>query len=269
MFIQPAAGDAGCALGAAALAYVHAHGRHDLAPLEHVFLGPAYSDANVRGALRATGTQSEDFGGNEPALIQAAGQRLSAGEILGWFQGRMEFGPRALGARSILADPRRPSMQDRINQIIKERESFRPFAPAVLESEAPAHFQMTGASPFMLQTYQVRSPIPLPAVTHVDGSARVQTVGAHAHPRFARLLEWFHANAGSPVLLNTSFNLQNEPIVGSPIHALTSFTRSKLDALVLENHLVTRAGLSPEFTAVCQAVLKAPAMLDDRRYTFW
>jgi carbamoyltransferase len=155
----------------------------------------------------------------------------------------MEFGPRALGGRSILADPRRPEMRDRINAMIKLREGFRPFAPAVLAARAAEHFDLDHPSPFMLETCAVRSPLALPAITHVDGSARVQTVDDAVSPRFADLLRAFDGLTGCPMLLNTSFNMRDEPIVCSPLDALICFVRSGLDVLVLEDFLVEKAAI--------------------------
>jgi len=155
----------------------------------------------------------------------------------------MEFGPRALGNRSILADPRLPHMRDHINELVKRREAFRPFAPAVLEERAAAHFDLDHPAPFMVETCRVRSPIDLPAITHIDGSARVQTVGAKQNPRFHALLLEFETRTGCPILLNTSFNLRGEPIVCTPIDALQCFIRSDLDALVIEDFLLDRAAL--------------------------
>jgi carbamoyltransferase len=244
LFIQPAAGDAGGALGAAALAHVRHRGTERLpARLEHVYLGPGASAQEVGDLLDTLAIAATDYRRDEEALIAETVRRLSSGQIVAWFQGRMEFGPRALGARTILGDPRDPTMRDRVNSIIKEREAFRPFAPAVLESHARAHFDLDHPSPFMLETCQVISPIALPAITHVDGTARVQTVDARTHPRFARLLRAFHDRTGCPVLLNTSFNLKDEPIVATPADALSSFARSPLDALVVEDFIVDRAQL--------------------------
>ena len=161
--------------------------------------------------------------------------------VIGWVQGRMEFGPRALGNRSILADPRRPEMKDRINRIIKEREDFRPFAPVVLEADAARYFEMKAglSSPFMLFTYPVKSK-EVPAITHVDGSARVQTVNAGQNEKLANLLQAFKARTGCSVLLNTSFNGKEEPIVCSADDAVNCFLKTRLDYLVIGNTLIKR-----------------------------
>src|SRR3569832_1862702 len=246
VFVQPAAGDSGGALGAAAIAHMRlTNGKTEsLSTLRHAYLGPAFSSEEVASFVESTGIKAQDFRGQEPELVEAVAQRLAAGKIVGWFHGRMEFGPRALGGRSILADPRGDTMQDRINSIIKQRESFRPFAPAVLEDRAAAHFDLDHPSRYMLETCQVKSPIKLPAITHVDGSARVQTVDGDTNPRFARLLRAFERLTGCPILLNTSFNLNYEPIVCTPADALICFIRSGLDVLVLEDFLLDRSALS-------------------------
>jgi carbamoyltransferase len=152
----------------------------------------------------------------------------------------MEFGPRALGARSILADPRIPTMRDHINSLVKKREGFRPFAPAVLAECAAEHFKLDHPSPFMLETAQVHSKLDLPAITHVDSSARVQTADSVSNPRFHRLLQAFNRATGCPILLNTSFNLRGEPIVCSPVDAIRCFVQANLDVLVLGDFLIDR-----------------------------
>ena len=243
MFVQPAAGDSGGALGAAAIAHKRrTNGKAEsLSIFRHAYLGPAFSSEEVASFVESTGINARDFRGREAELLTAVAQKLAAGKIVGWFHGRMEFGPRALGSRSILADPRGDTMQDRINSIIKQRESFRPFAPAVLEDRAGAHFDLDHPSKYMLETCQVKSPIKLPAITHVDGSARVQTVDEESNPRFARLLRTFERLTGCPILLNTSFNLNYEPIVCTPADALICFIRSGLDLLVLEDFIIDRS----------------------------
>ena len=246
IFVQPAAGDSGGSLGAAAIAHKRlTNGKTEsLSTFRHAYLGPAFSSEEVASFVDSTGIKAQDFRGQEAELLEAVAQRLAAGKIVGWFHGRMEFGPRALGARSILADPRGDTIQDRINSIIKQRESFRPFAPAVLEDRAAAHFDLDHPSRYMLETCQVKSSIKLPAITHVDGSARVQTVDGDANPRFAGLLRAFERLTGCPILLNTSFNLNYEPIVCTPVDALICFIRSGLDVLVLEDFIVDRSAIS-------------------------
>lgn len=246
MFVQPAAGDSGGALGAAAIAHKRrTNGKAEsLSILRHAYLGPAFSGEQVAAFVESTGIKARDFRGREAELLKTVAQTLAAGKIVGWFHGRMEFGPRALGARSILADPRGDTMQDRINSIIKQRESFRPFAPAVLEDRVADHFDLDHPSRYMLETCQVKSTIKLPAITHVDGSARVQTVDEEINPRFARLLRAFERLTGCPILLNTSFNLNYEPIVCTPSDALICFIRSGLDVLVLEDFVIDRSAIS-------------------------
>ncbi len=268
VFVQPAAGDAGGALGAAALAHVRLTGhRPDPRALPHVFLGPEYSSGEI-AALFAPGTAAaQDYRGREDALLAATVDRLDAGKVVGWFQGRMEFGPRALGNRSILADPRDPSARERVNTLVKRRESFRPFAPSVLASRASDHFALEHPAPFMTETCRVRSTLALPAITHVDGSARPQTVDAQTNPRFYRLLETFEARTGCPMLLNTSFNMRGEPIVCSPVDAIVCFLRSGLDTLVLGDFLLDRAGVPESWLGWFAGTAVAPSAVRDSVYT--
>jgi carbamoyltransferase len=253
MFIQPAAGDAGGALGAAAIAHVRMSGESpSRRKLKHVYLGPGYTSSEAYSILRASSAKFRDYRGKEEELIRATVDHLVEGKVVGWSQGRMEFGPRALGCRSILADPRRPEMRDRINALVKMREAFRPFAPAILEAKAKEHFDLNHPSPFMLETCQTISRIDLPAITHVDGSARVQTVDPEVSPRFAALLEEFDRRTGCPILLNTSFNVRGEPIVCNVIDALLCFVRTKIDILVVEDFIISRAGIPPMWNLQAQ-----------------
>ena len=257
LFVQPAASDAGGALGAAALSHVR-HGGERLSgtPLRHVFLGPSFPNRDVRRIVDQTPLRrsATDYTDRLPELLRATAERLANGKVVGWCQGRMEFGPRALGGRSILADPRGPQMRDRINAMVKMREAFRPFAPAVLEPKMAAHFDLSYSSPFMLETCKVISPIALPAITHVDGSARVQTVTADTNPRFFGLLEEFDKLTGCPILLNTSFNLRGDPIVLEPIDAIWTFAICDIDALVLEDHLIDRPPPSATWSELTRAL---------------
>lgn len=261
LFVQPAAGDAGAAVGAAAAAYARNTARRPLqAPLRNVLLGPSVESEEIRRLLEGSTAQFEDFRHREPELLGCVVEHLLAGKVIGWFHGRCEFGPRALGARSILADPRRPEMRDRINASVKKRESFRPFAPSVLEEEQSRHFDLRHSSPFMLETCQVTSALELPAITHVDGSARVHTVSAADNPRFWRLLQEFHRRSGCPILLNTSFNMRGEPIVCNAVDALACFAASSIDILVLEDFVLDRHCISPLWELMTQrrnAVLEA------------
>jgi carbamoyltransferase len=208
--------------------------------MPHAYYGPAFSDAEIRRMLEATDLKWSGFEGNEDELIDATAQKIADGKVVGWFQGKMEFGPRALGCRSILGDPRDPGMRDKINLMVKKREGFRPFAPAVLLSEAKNHFKLDHPSPFMLETCQVNSPLDLPAVTHVDNSARVQTVTEETNPLFAALITEFMNETGCPIILNTSFNVRGEPIVCSPVDALECFILTEIDCLVVGSFIINR-----------------------------
>ncbi|HEX3091965.1 MAG TPA: carbamoyltransferase [Candidatus Angelobacter sp.] len=270
MFVQPAAGDAGGCLGAAALALRQmGHGGHNPRPLEHVFLGPAYDNDTIGNLIEDAGFPAVDFRGRETELLQAVASHLAEGRVVAWFQGRMEFGPRSLGSRSILADPRDGGMRDRINSLVKKRESFRPFAPSVIETSAAKHFDINHPSRFMLETCQVTSSLQLPAITHIDGSARVQTVDKNASPRFTRLLEAFEARTGCPILLNTSFNMKDEPIVCSPVDALVCFIRADIDILVLQDFVIERSAVGPACQLLFRSVRLAPnTAVGHRTYTF-
>jgi len=264
VWIQPAAGDAGGALGAALLAWHHSGGqrrRHDGEDgMSGAYLGPGWSDDEAERFCREHGLPYERF--ETAALVERVAEQLASGAVIGWMQGRMEFGPRALGNRSILADPRNPAMQRDLNLKIKFRESFRPFAPAVLRERVQDHFELDRASPYMLlvapvrgaaagpsaagngidgleRLYAVRTP--LPAVTHVDRSARIQTVDRDINARFHALIDTFGRRTGMPVLVNTSFNVRGEPIVCTPTDAYQCFMSTAIDALVLGTCLLQRA----------------------------
>ena len=266
IWVQPSPGDAGSALGAA-LWYTHEVEGVPKPPvaaggdgMSGAFLGPAFSAEEVAGWLRAQGVPHQRIGAGDRE--DEVTRRLADGDVVGWFQGRMEFGPRALGHRSILADPRGDRVQRDLNVRVKGRESFRPFAPAVLSDQASAWFDLDGPSPYMLFTSQVaasrREPVDrepeaftdrvqvrrsqIPACTHIDGSARVQTVDGATNPEFCGLLEAWSDRTGCPVLLNTSFNVAGEPIVCTPEDALASARRAGLDLLVLEDCLVELEG---------------------------
>jgi carbamoyltransferase len=241
LFVQPASNDAGGALGAASLAYMEVSGQPmAIEKQSHVYLGPRYSTDAVRRVVEASSLKFHDHAGDLKALVQATAKRIAEGKVIGWFHGRMEFGPRSLGARSILANPMDATMRDKINAMVKKREGFRPFAPAALKSEYTKHFDIDHESPFMLETCQVISPLDLPAITHVDGSARLQTVSLHSNPRFYQLLEAFNELTGCPIILNTSFNVKGEPIVCSPEDALNCFIGTNIDTLVLEDFIIDR-----------------------------
>lgn len=239
IFVQPAAGDSGACLGAAAYAYYKVLGKkYQAKELKNVFLGPSYGNHEIKQFLDATRLVYHDFSERFESLVERVAQDINQGKVVGWFQGAMEFGPRALGNRSILADPRNPEMRDKINKMVKKRETFRPFAPAVLESKMKDYFYIDKDSPFMLFTYDVKSNILLPAITHVNQSARVQTIGGYN--RFSQLLKAFEKLTGIPVLLNTSFNMRGEPIVMNIEDAIICFIKSRLDCLVLGDYLIYR-----------------------------
>jgi carbamoyltransferase len=246
VFIQPAAGDNGTALGAALEAW-HATGdRPPAARMEHSYWGTEYDAIAIAEVItgsgvvergRCTWTTIDD----EAALCRATASRIAEGQVIGWFQGRMEWGARALGNRSILADPRRRDMRDIINQKIKFRERFRPFAPSVLAEAIDDYFVGAVHDPFMIQVYPVRPDQrdAIPAVTHVDGSGRLQSVSREGNPRYWALIRAFAEQTGVPVLLNTSFN-ENEPIVERPEQALDCFLRTDMDVLVMGPHLLSK-----------------------------
>ncbi|MBU2983396.1 hypothetical protein KO498_16440 [Lentibacter algarum] len=235
--IPPAPHDAGCAIGACIAA---SKAPADLASIRTPYLGASYDDADIIAALEAQLSRLPAPLSNETLTAQTA-QRLANGEIIAWFQSRAEFGPRALGARSFLADPRRDGIREEINQKIKKRELFRPFAPSVTEEAASTFFELDQPSPYMNIVARTRPEKreAIPAVTHTDGTARVHSVTADANPLYHALLTAFGSLTGVPVLLNTSFNIQ-EPIVYSPRHALATFRESGVDALVIGPYIVTR-----------------------------
>jgi carbamoyltransferase len=242
MYIPPAPNDAGGAIGAAALAHVECAGELPRNGKKlNVYLGPAYGSEEVSRFLESTTIVYRDYRSDKGKLIRETVEALQKGKVVGWFQGKMEFGPRSLGARSILADPRRPEMRDRINAMIKKRESFRPFAPAVLDLKTRDHFDLDHPSPYMLETCQVISPLSLPAITHIDGSARVQTVHRETNERFYELLTEFNESTGCPILLNTSFNVKGEPIVCSPEDAVMCFITAGIEWLVIEDFVIDRS----------------------------
>lgn len=246
VFVQPAAGDDGTALGAA----LYIHKRHNpdgpSFKMSSPLWGPEYGSQEIETALRShNGCQVQQFSDFNDLTAEVA-RRLVMGQIVAWFQGRMEFGPRALGSRSILVDPRDPKMRDRLNAIIKKREDFRPFAPAVIAEAATRFFEITPGDEdtyaHMLFVVPVRLEYraALPAITHVDGSARLQTVSRDANPRFWGLLRAFGDLTGVPVLLNTSFNIQGQPIVCTPAEAMQTFVDTQMDTLVIGDYLVER-----------------------------
>ncbi len=239
IYVQPAAGDAGSALGAALWLTNRRGGLSHREVMRDVYLGPEFSEEDCRKALSRAGLAWDAL--SEDVLCDRVATELEHGRLVFWFQGRMEWGPRALGNRSLLADPRREDMRELINAKVKLRESFRPFAPSVLEERAAEYFDCPSPSPFMLFTAPVLPSAKgiIPAVVHVDGTSRLQTVGRDENPKFRKLLEAFARKTGVPILLNTSFNV-NEPIVCSPEEAIQCFLRTDVDWLVLGNLLVRR-----------------------------
>lgn len=269
VWVQPAAGDAGGALGSAlALWYQYYEKERINPPYAHQddamfgsYLGPSFSDSDIKGAL--DGFEASYNFVDDDILFDSVANLLASGSVVGWFQGRMEFGPRALGARSILGDPRIPDMQKIMNLKIKNRESFRPFAPSVLEEDVNKYFKMKGKSPYMLMVSDVSDEVRIPysfdakekdifsslhtprslipAVTHVDYSARVQTVNSTSNERYYKLLSSFKQLTGCSVLINTSFNVRGEPIVNTPEHAYKCFMTTEMDVLVLGNFIIHKS----------------------------
>lgn len=237
IFIQPAAGDAGGAIGAAYIAYHHYLGNKDRHPLKNLYLGSHYSNEEIKTLLDKKNMRYKFL--DREQLLNETASLLAEGNVIGWFQGKMEFGPRALGNRSIIADPRRPEMKDIINKKIKYREEFRPFAPSVILESVSDYFDFNRESPHMLFTVKVKNSS-IPAVTHVDGSARIQTVKRESNPLFYDLIKRFSNLTGIPVVLNTSFNLKGEPIVMSPEDAINCFLKSGLDYLIIGNFLLKK-----------------------------
>ncbi|HEX6860398.1 MAG TPA: carbamoyltransferase C-terminal domain-containing protein [Caulobacteraceae bacterium] len=246
VYVQSAAGDAGGAIGAA-FALHHRNGGKRGFVMDHAYWGPSFGPdaiaglvAENRAELDAAGCTVEEIT-DEAELCRRTAQAVSEGKVIGWFQGRMEWGPRALGARSIIGDPRRADMKDILNAKIKRRESFRPFAPSVLAEAVPEWFEEDDDVPFMMQVFQIREdkrPL-IPAVTHVDGSGRLQTVKASTNARYHALISAFREITGVPMVLNTSFN-ENEPVVCKPKEALDCFLRTRMDVLVLGETFIER-----------------------------
>lgn len=248
IYVQSAAGDAGGAIGAAFVVWHKTGGQRSFV-MDHAYWGPQYGRAETdallhekRDALAAQSCTLEEIT-DEAVLCDRTARAIADGKVVGWFQGRMEWGPRALGNRSILGDPRRADMKDILNLKIKRRESFRPFAPSILRESVAEWFEQDDDVPFMMQVYQIRAEkrAAIPAVTHVDGSGRLQTVHRDTNPRYYHLIEAFQELTGVPLVLNTSFN-ENEPVVCRPEEALDCFLRTKMDVLVLGNWFIQRSG---------------------------
>jgi carbamoyltransferase len=248
LFVQPAAGDAGGALGAALCAQRDIAGTLPRTRLRHAALGPAFDDERVARAIESAHTELDAAGcvrgrvRSQRELCKLTAAAIARGEVVGWFQGRMEWGPRALGQRSILADPRRDDMRDLLNYKIKRREGFRPFAPSILREAVAEWFEVDDEVPFMMKVFALRAERreQVPAVSHVDGSARLHTVDRTDNELYHRLIACFARETGVPMLLNTSFN-ENEPIVCRPEEALECFLRTRMDRLVMGTHVLTRS----------------------------
>jgi carbamoyltransferase len=240
IWVQPAAGDDGGALGAALYAYTQLLGGKHRWKMEHAFLGPSYDHEACREALVAHDLAYEEY--DEDGMVQRTADLLAQGRIIAWYQGRMEYGPRALGNRSILTDPRPPEMKDILNRRVKRREGFRPFAPAVAVEQMKDYFETEHDSPFMLLAVPVREDkkAVVPAITHVDGTARLQTVSEPSNPLFYKLIRAFEQRTGVPMLLNTSFNVRGEPIVCTPREAVSCFRTTDLDALILGRFVIVK-----------------------------
>jgi carbamoyltransferase len=244
IFVQPAAGDAGGAVGVAALIWHSMLGNPRGKPLEHSYLGPAYGREDIRSYLEANNIRYHEM--EYDALLDRTCQLIEEQHVVGWFQGRMEFGPRALGNRSILADARNPANKDIVNLKIKFRESFRPFAPSVLEERVSDWFELEQPSPYMLLVAPVREDHrTIPSVTHVDGSARIQTVNRQQNEIYYDLLKRFEARTGCPIIINTSFNVRGEPIVMTPHDAYMCFMRTNMDFLVLDRFVLDKREMQP------------------------
>ena len=249
--MQPSAGDGGGALGAALYVYHAVLGRPRRFIMEHAYWGEEHGASQVERFLREQGIRYQRME-DEEKLIERVVDTLARGKVVGWFQGRSEWGPRALGNRSILADPRRAEMKDIVNVKIKFREPFRPFAPSALAERAEEYFALPDAGKhfparFMLYVVEVKQEKRdiIPAVTHVDGTGRLQTVHKEVSPKYHYLIETFGKATGVAILLNTSFNLKGEPIVNTPKDAFSAFTQSGMDLLVLGEYLVEKPGETP------------------------
>ena len=239
MFIQPAAGDSGTSLGVCYAIYNEILGNGRTEVMEGAYTGPGFSSDEICSALKESGLQFEEHTDTE--VTKRAARDIANGLVVGWFQGRMEFGPRALGNRSIVVDPRRAEMKDILNDRIKKREPFRPFAPSVLEERVGDYFEQTHPAPTMLMVYQIHEERrkEIPAVTHVDGSGRLQTVSRKTNERYYQLISDFEALTRVPIILNTSFN-ENEPIVCTPQEAINCFLKTRIDVLYVGNFEVRR-----------------------------
>ena len=243
--IPPSPGDAGSAVGAAQYLYYSYHKQDRKViddttkrVIENVYVGPSYSSNKIKKFLDGKNIEYEMFGDEQ--LVKNCAKLIAEGNVVGWYQGKMEWGPRALGNRSILADPRRKEMKDILNEKIKHRESFRPFAPSILEEHVSEYFDMNIPSPYMLMVAPVKKPDKIPAVTHVDGTGRLQTVSKNSNALYYKLINEFYNLTGIPVIINTSMNVKGEPIVNTPEQAYNMLTKTDMDCIFLRNFLVKK-----------------------------
>lgn len=239
VYVQPASHDAGTSIGAALYVQHQLLNQPRSFVMRHVYYGPEYTDTEIQTALGEAGAEFHRL--DEQTLLQNTAKLIADGNVVGWFQGRMEFGPRALGSRSILADPRDKDMKDTLNKRIKFREHFRPFCPSILANRVGEYFETDYPSPFMVMAYKIKphQREKIPAVTHQDGTGRLQTVEEDVNPRYYKLIEEFDRITGVPILINTSFN-ENEPIVNTPAQAIDCFLRTKMDALAIGSFLLLK-----------------------------
>ena len=245
--IPPSPGDGGSAAGAAQyLYYIHHKNPRIITNYEtetikeNIYVGPSYSDTEIINFLKSENIRYKTF--ERESLLERTATLISEGKIVGWYQGKMEWGPRALGNRSILADPRDPKMKDILNEKIKHREQFRPFAPSIMEEFTSEYFDISVYSPYMLMVANVKQPEKIPAVTHVDGTGRLQTVSKKVNPLYYDLINEFYKITGIPVLINTSMNVMGEPIVNTPSQAYAMITKTDMDYLVMGNNLISKIG---------------------------
>jgi carbamoyltransferase len=254
-YIQPAAGDEGLAIGAALHTYHSVLKQPRRHALTHSYLGPEFSDSRIQSALASAGLQGRKL--ERSTFLEEVADQIAAGNVVGWFQGRMEWGPRALGNRSIVAHPGLPNMKDVLNARIKHREWFRPFAPSILADKQHEYFEHDHPSPFMLHVYKIRPEKrkDLCAVNHVDDTGRLQTVTCEENPMYYDLISAFYRKTGIPVILNTSFN-ENEPIVCTPEEAIDCFQRTRMDVLAIGSFLVVKPGSGEEKTLATTAMRK-------------
>ena len=262
IFIQPAAGDSGGALGTAFYVYNSVLDNPRTFVMDHACWGPSFTDQDIERTLKKAGASFVHVE-DEDMLLKQTADMIADGKVVGWYQGRLEFGPRALGSRSLLADARDPGMKDIINAKVKFREAFRPFAPCVLREHAHEYFEMPEGMdmPFMLLVPRVRPEMHdvIPATTHQDGTGRVQTVTEETNGRYYRLVKKFHEITGVPVVINTSFNVRGEPIVCTPDDAWNTFINTGIDVLVMGNYIVTTKPGEVDFDAGVQRSVELEA----------